>query len=63
VKAVALYQRACSLGSIAGCVSLASLYENGKGVTKDRARAKSLYEKACNDGDALACNGMMRTAK
>jgi len=44
--AAQLLQRACDL-SAAACASIASMYELGIGVTKDIARARSLYERSC----------------
>ena len=46
-RAAQLFQRACDL-SAAACASIASMYELGIGVSKDVARAKSLYERSCN---------------
>lgn len=53
----------CDRGKVRSCVGLAKLYEDGKGVPQERARAAELYEKACRDGSAAGCKGMMRTAK
>jgi hypothetical protein len=34
------------------------MYEFGKGVRKDMARAKSLYQLACDGKDAMGCAGL-----
>ncbi len=53
----------CNSGKTESCVTLAKMYEEGKEVPQERARAAELYEKACRDGNADGCKGMMRTAK
>jgi hypothetical protein len=41
---------------------LGSLYEDGRGVPKDQVRAISLYEKACHNGEAAACQRLRERA-
>jgi TPR repeat protein len=39
----------------AGCLDLALMLQNGAGVPQDTAAAAALFEKACEGGDASAC--------
>jgi TPR repeat protein len=47
--------RACDAGTADSCRRLATSYETGKGVSKDEARAVSLFDQACTLGDPPAC--------
>lgn len=42
-------------GRCQSCYSLGVLFENGREVDKDEARAAALYTKACDGGVALGC--------
>jgi hypothetical protein len=53
-----LYQKACDGGDAQGCFNLGVMYENGRGVTKDQAKAAQLYQKACDGGDAQGCENL-----
>jgi uncharacterized protein len=53
--AVKFFEKGCKEGSTRACVGLADLLKAGKGIDKDVARAKELFAKACNAGDAKAC--------
>jgi TPR repeat protein len=57
---VRLYQRACDLRDGAGCYPLARLYEQGRGVPADAARARTLYERGCALGDFMSCDAIQR---
>jgi TPR repeat protein len=48
-------EEACTLGAPQACGLFAELLEEGKLVPKDEARARELYVRACQDGDAAAC--------
>jgi hypothetical protein len=37
------------------CYSLAIAYQDGLGVTADKAQAKAMFQKACDDGYKDAC--------
>ncbi len=50
-----LDERACDLGSGAGCANVAFLFATGKSVAKDDRKAASLYRKSCDLGDAQGC--------
>ncbi len=54
-ESAAAAERACELGSGAGCAHLAFLYATGKFVKKDDRRATTLYGKACDLGDPQGC--------
>lgn len=54
-RAVALLERACSLGDAAGCAGAARLVGRGVGTRPDRARQIELLSRACLLGDGLAC--------
>ena len=49
------FARACDLGSIADCASVARMMAEGKGGPKDLPRAAALYAKACDGDHAQAC--------
>jgi TPR repeat protein len=40
------------------CVALGSLYAEGDGVVKDAAKAKALFQKACDGGEPRACSAV-----
>jgi TPR repeat protein len=42
--------KACALGELNACQSLADQYAKGDGVSQDHSRAAALYDKACNGG-------------
>lgn len=60
-QAIGLYQTACEDEDRTGalvrpiCSELADRYERGNGVAKDAARAKSLRERGCKQGEKKAC--------
>src|SRR5262245_50807191 len=45
----------CARGQLSGCLLLGTLYTEGIGVPRDPARARALYERACDGGEPLAC--------
>jgi uncharacterized protein len=62
VRGTAVLQARCVGGLGAACVQLGELFEQGRGVTRDPARATelrknaaSLFELACTNGQASAC--------
>jgi TPR repeat protein len=50
--------RACDGNIAAACYNLALQYERGLGATKQRDRAKDLFEQSCKGGDQLACDSL-----
>jgi|HubBroStandDraft_2_1064218.scaffolds.fasta_scaffold1044749_1 TPR repeat protein len=48
----------CQTGDAPSCSTLGVMYELGQGVRPDRARAARLYERACSDGNARACDNL-----
>jgi TPR repeat protein len=46
-RAIPLYQRACDLNNGDACLSLSGFYDQGIGVTEDKARGKRLFDRAC----------------
>jgi TPR repeat protein len=52
---VTLYGKSCDGGDTEDCSYLGNMYENGKGVAKDKTQAVALYRKACDLGDAWGC--------
>jgi TPR repeat protein len=48
-------QRGCDQGSAVSCRRLGTLYQRGRGVAANRARAFELYDRACRAGDARGC--------
>ena len=53
--AIAAMQRGCDQGSAVSCRRLGTLYQRGRGVGANPARAFELYDRACRAGDARAC--------
>ena len=45
----------CDAGDATACYDLGLMYEAGAGVTQDRARARSLFQRACDGGLVDAC--------
>ena len=48
-------EKACAHNDAVGCRVLGDLLRDGKGVTKDEARAAVLRKHACELGDTAAC--------
>ncbi len=59
-QAVRYFRASCDEDLASACYDLAVLYETGEDLAEDEAKAKELYEKACqsNDPDATACNNL-----
>ncbi len=55
VRATALFEGACTAGSLRGCNNLAVHVERGLGARKDLDRAADLYAKACEADITEAC--------
>lgn len=53
--AASFFEKGCKEGSHLACTGLGVLLASGKGVAKDAARAKQLFEAACNAGHQPAC--------
>ena len=49
------YQKACTSNAKEGCIGLSLLYENGKGVMKNRAEALKYLNMACDAKKNSAC--------
>jgi TPR repeat protein len=47
--------RACERNDAFACAVLGELTRDGKGVTKDAARAEELFKQACALGEKAAC--------
>ncbi len=58
--AMRYFDAACNNGVLDACYDLGVLYEEGEAVPKDQAKAKALYEKACQakKSDGMACNNL-----
>ena len=41
-----------------GCFNIGLLFEEGHGVSKDEARAATLYATACEGGHAVGCSNL-----
>jgi TPR repeat protein len=59
--AAGLFKRGCEGGDPASCAQLATAHLLGRGVTHDDARARELYRKACDAGEASACEALTLT--
>jgi TPR repeat protein len=55
LKGSQLLQRMCTPQLSVGCNGLGSLAATGTGIEKNEAMARSLFERACHDGDSEAC--------
>ena len=53
-RAFALYRKACDMSQAFGCLALARMFRDGRGVSVDRRRADSLGGRACAM-DPLTC--------
>lgn len=53
--AIAAMQRGCDQGSVVSCRRLGTLYQRGRGVAVNHARAFEFYDRACRAGDARGC--------
>jgi TPR repeat protein len=58
-KALALYERSCTLGYSGGCYNVAVLLEKER---RDLARAAALYQRVCAAGSPIACAAAFRLA-
>lgn len=56
-EAAANYMRACNIFAKA-CTNLGFMFNNGQGVKKSHLLAAELYERGCNDGNALGCTNL-----
>jgi TPR repeat protein len=50
--------RACSVGEADACSIAGVMFELGRGVRPDRERARSLYTRACDRGNARGCGNL-----
>jgi TPR repeat protein len=55
IEGTQLLQRLCTHQVITGCSGLGSLAATGTGIERNEAMARSLFERACHDGDSEAC--------
>ena len=56
--AAKIWQKACESGEARGCVRLGFLYQSGRGVKQDDAKAAKFYEKTCDTGDLAGCDSL-----
>jgi TPR repeat protein len=63
IKGAALLGEACEHGSASACARLAALHEDGRGVTRDPAKAFAIARKACESGAAPACERVADLAR
>jgi hypothetical protein len=52
---VSVYTSECNSGKMESCTNLGTYYRMGWGVTRDLSRARLLYKKGCDGGDANGC--------
>jgi TPR repeat protein len=45
----------CTRGEATSCTGLGYLLHHGKGVSRDDAKAATLYKRGCDEGDVLGC--------
>jgi uncharacterized protein len=53
-----LLTKACTLGDPTGCHELGVLHQHGRGTVKNAPRAAELYEQACEQQVANACDAL-----
>ena len=51
-------ERACKLGSLAGCENLGALLAQGRGGEIDWTRAEALFQRACDGGNVRGCTAL-----
>lgn len=51
---------ACAAGTLRACYDLGVMFQTGTGVRLDYARARVLFQHACDGNDTYACNGLAR---
>lgn len=54
-QALALFDKACTGGTLDACCYLGVMYAQGRGVTENEAKSAEIYANACKAGGALAC--------
>jgi hypothetical protein len=57
-KAIAFFEKACSLNNLKSCTNLGIIYDNGKDVKKNKTRAVKFYKKACDLNGSVACSNL-----
>ncbi len=57
-EAFPLSKSACEVGSLAACVNLGYLFENGKGTPQNYDQAIALFRRGCDGGNALGCSNL-----
>jgi TPR repeat protein len=62
-QGVVYLQKACGLGSMGACLTLADLHDVGRGVPKNPAKAYALRKKACDGGVEGACERLSSRGK
>ena len=53
-----LFSRGCAVGQLDSCSTLGVIHELGPGMPPDRERARPLYRRACEGGNARACGNL-----
>jgi TPR repeat protein len=53
--AVTQFEKACDMGLLTACVNQGALVLVGQGGPRDRTRAESLFQRACDGGDPGGC--------
>lgn len=59
-KALSLFLKACAGGAKYGCGLAGVMYRDGRGTTRDVAKARVFMKKACDLGAASACKALAR---
>ena len=59
-QAASDFQRWCARGDAASCSALGVMYETGRGLAQDLARAEALFQRACQRHNATACVNLGR---
>jgi TPR repeat protein len=59
-KAAEYYKIACDGGDGLGCTYLGLMYEDGRGVQANQAKALDLFKRGCADKVTIACLGVER---
>ncbi len=54
-RAQKYFERSCNGASSLGCLGLGFLYRDGHGVSRDSAKAKDLFKRACDAKIGVAC--------
>lgn len=57
-EAAPLFEKSCGLGNVRSCNAIGYMYFNGRGVSKDQAKAFGFYQTACAANNPSGCTNL-----